>query len=232
MVARQPIFWADTSVAAVVAPAPAGPENQPVAVHSLDELAEGFGDIPGSPLHRAVGDFLRNGGQVALALRAQDGATALAALEQGPSFQLLVVDPTLLDGWYAEAHALSERRRAFLVADALPGGLLPPGLGANAAVYHPALVDDDGAEHPAAASVAGVYARTDAVRGVWKGPAGTTAQLVGAVDVVQRLSEREMVELGSRQVNAVRPMPTALWSCGEHAPRRPTRSGSTSRCGG
>jgi len=206
-VARQPIFWADTSVAAVAAPAPSGPEHQPVRVHSVAELAEEFGDVADSPLGRAVADLLGNGGKVVLALRAEDGAAALAALEQAPSFQLLVVDPALLDGRHAEAHALCERRRAFLVADALPGGAMPAGLGANAAVYHPPLLGADGTEHPAAPSVAGVYARTDAARGVWKHPAGSAAQVVGAVDVAQRLTEREMAALGTRQVNALRPMP-------------------------
>ncbi len=212
--ARQPIFWADTSVAAVVAPAPSGPEHQPVRVHSLADLVDAFGAVEESPLGRSVGDFLLNGGQVVLAVRAEDGAAALAALEEGPSFQLLVVDPAVLEGRYADAHTLCERRRAFLVADALPGGVLPPGLGANAAVYHPRLVGQDGLERPAAPSVAGVYARTDASRGVWKGPAGTTAQLLGGVRVAQQLTERQMVALGARQVNALRPMPdgsTVVW---------------------
>jgi uncharacterized protein len=205
--ARQPIFWADTSVAAIVGAAPTGPENQPVRVHSLAELTDAFGDVTGSPLGRAVGDFLLNGGQVVLAVRAEDAASALAALEEGPSFQLLVVDPSLLEERYAEAHALCERRRAFLVTDALAGGAMPPGLGASAAVYFPAVVGSDGAEHPAAASVAGVYARTDAARGVWRHPAGSAAQLVGTAGVAQRLTEREMAALSTRQVNALRPMP-------------------------
>ena len=204
---HEPIFWADTSVTAVVAPAPEGPQNQPVRVHSLTELVAAFGDIGGSPLATAVTDFLVNGGQVALAVRSDDGAAALAALDEGPSFQLLVIDHQLLDGRYAEAHALCERRHAFLVTDALPDGTVPPGLGANAAVYHPTLLGTDGATHPAGPAVAGVYARTDAARGVWRAPAGMTAQVVGAADVSRALTTRELSILNTRRVNGLRLMP-------------------------
>lgn len=202
------LFWADTATTAIVAPAPAGPERVAVPVHSVADLAATYGDIAGSPLALAVGDFLANGGQMALAMRSDDGPAAWAALEEAPAFQLLVADPALLAGdGFAAAHALCERRRAVLVADALPDGTMPPGLGANAAVYHPHLVDAEGVSHPAAAAVAGVYARMDGSRGVWKAPAGMSAQVLGAADVAHRLSERELATLNAAHVNGLRVMP-------------------------
>lgn len=52
----------------------------------------------------------------------------------------------------------------------------------NAAVYWPQIEAADGAggsaEFGAAGAVAGLYARVDAARGVWKAPAGTEARLV------------------------------------------------------
>jgi phage tail sheath protein FI len=58
---------------------------------------------------------------------------------------------------------------------------------------------------PPVGHILGVYARTDATRGIWKAPAGDQANLLGALDVEYRLSDTEhtnLVKQGS--VNGIR----------------------------
>jgi phage tail sheath protein FI len=52
--------------------------------------------------------------------------------------------------------------------------------------------------------VAGLYARTDATRGVWKAPAGTDASLTGVSGVVVLLNDRENGVLNPHAVNCIR----------------------------
>jgi phage tail sheath protein FI len=56
-------------------------------------------------------------------------------------------------------------------------------------------------------AVAGVMARTDGQRGVWKAPAGIEATLIGAVDVSVPLTDEENGELNPLGVNCLRSMP-------------------------
>jgi len=126
-------------------------------------------------------------------------------------FQLLVVDPDLVRQYAAgEIDALCEERRAFLVADATEDGTVPDGLlgvGArNAAAYFPALCEDDGSVRPVAPAVAGVYARNDLRRGVWRLVGGSTAVLAPGSKVAVQLSERDLERLAARNVNALRTM--------------------------
>ena len=61
---------------------------------------------------------------------------------------------------------------------------------------------------PPTGHVLGVYARTEATRGIHKAPAGDGAQLLGALDIEYRLSDAELtdlVKLGS--VNGIRAIP-------------------------
>jgi phage tail sheath protein FI len=82
----------------------------------------------------------------------------------------------------------------------------------NAAAYFPRLrIADPLNENrlrpmPASGTVAGVYARTDATRGVWKAPAGTEASLRGAaVDV--KLTDDQNGSLNPFGLNALRTFP-------------------------
>ena len=100
----------------------------------------------------------------------------------------------------------AERRRAFALID-------PPGMevaevnayvealaqsgSANAAVYFPPFEGGD----PPSGAVAGVYARVDRERGVWKAPAGEEAVLRGEVALAVDLTgdERFEAELSRRE---------------------------------
>lgn len=203
-----PIVALDSSVTAIVGTASQGRAG-PVALTSLAELEAEYGAADGSVLGRATSEYLANGGREALVARAVDpdgAAGALQRLESGPPFQLLVVDVPGEDVQDA-AYALCERVGAFLVLDAPADGAVPAGLGADAGVYHPRLEDAAGNERPCAPSVAGVIARIDLARGVWKAPAGLSANVVGAAALTRDLDDRDLAELAGRHVNCLRTMP-------------------------
>ncbi|MEU9449255.1 phage tail sheath subtilisin-like domain-containing protein [Streptomyces sp. NPDC048277] len=60
---------------------------------------------------------------------------------------------------------------------------------------------------PPSGAVAGVVARTDSERGVWKAPAGTEAQLVGVHSLTVDLTDRETGLLNPLGVNCLRTFP-------------------------
>jgi phage tail sheath protein FI len=62
---------------------------------------------------------------------------------------------------------------------------------------------------PPAAFVAGLFARTDGRRGVWKAPAGTDATLALTVDLDYQLNDLHSDELNPVGINALRTMPGA-----------------------
>jgi len=70
------------------------------------------------------------------------------------------------------------------------------------------------AEFPPCGYVAGIYARTDASRGVWKAPAGTEASLVGVLGPKHLLTDDENGVLNPKAINCIRALPiygTVLW---------------------
>ncbi len=90
----------------------------------------------------------------------------------------------------------------------------------NAAFYYPWLMAADSNQSgsirpfPPGGSVAGVYARTDASRGVWKAPAGTDASLSGVVGVAKPMTDAENGLLNPLAVNCIRNFPvygTIVW---------------------
>jgi hypothetical protein len=90
----------------------------------------------------------------------------------------------------------------------------------HAAIFFPRLLEADplqdnnvGTFVPCGA-VAGIFARTDAQRGVWKAPAGQDASVVGIADLSVRLTDSENGELNPLGVNCIRQFPIigpVLW---------------------
>ncbi|HSU13648.1 phage tail sheath family protein [Longimicrobium sp.] len=139
---------------------------------------------------------------------------AAANLEQDSHFAVL-----------ADAEAYCLEKRAFLIAD-IPEEVATPGDMAdfltalegdglrsrNAAVYFPRLTIADRLKEDrprnvgASGTMAGIYARTDATRGVWKAPAGTEATLNGA-SLVTRITDGDNGGLNPLGVNALRSFP-------------------------
>jgi hypothetical protein len=58
-------------------------------------------------------------------------------------------------------------------------------------------------------AVAGVFARTDTQRGVWKAPAGLDASLVGVPQLTVSLTDSENGELNPLGINCLRAMPAS-----------------------
>lgn len=130
-----------------------------------------------------------------------------------------LTDPTAI----ADLQTRARERRAFLVADSDPdaivGDVIPldnaiTGADArNSALFFPWVRAADPLRanavraFPPSGYVAGVMARTDATRGVWKAPAGTEASLNGALGLTITMSDAENGQLNPRGVNCLRTMP-------------------------
>jgi len=160
-----------------------------------------------------------------------DVAAAAARLDLADTVNLVQVSPYADDGTsvptnaYEEVLPFCERLRAMLLVD-------PPdawvdyedaadmtGMTAlqspNVIMVHPRVraVDPlkDGLvrEFPPSGFIAGVMARTDATRGVWKAPAGLEATLRGVSELVEPLTEDRIGALNERGVNALATRPVA-----------------------
>ncbi|MCA0374224.1 MAG: phage tail sheath subtilisin-like domain-containing protein [Gemmatimonadetes bacterium] len=161
-------------------------------------------------------------------------------LTQADHFDLLCIPPVLgAEGdvqrstWDAAAQFAVTRRALLLVdapatwgavADVTPAAvaqvITPGDACANAALYVPRIVAADplqgNARRTCAAcgAVAGVFARTDLQRGVWKAPAGLDARLMSALDVAWPIDDAAQAMLNPRGFNALRVLPRvgpAVW---------------------
>ena len=61
--------------------------------------------------------------------------------------------------------------------------------------------------------VAGIMAKTDAQRGVWKAPAGIDAVMTGVPDLSVRLTDEENGDLNPQGVNCLRIMSARRQDC-------------------
>jgi phage tail sheath protein FI len=147
-------------------------------------------------------------------------------------FNLLVVPGVTDSSVLATGSAFCERKRSFLIMDPPPadsadgsdpqyplkiedvveGGAIPKS--SNSALYFPYLASNDPltglpVETPPSGAVAGVFARTDQNRGVWKAPAGLETTLHNVTDVVERgrMTDQRQGVLNLRGVNCVRNFP-------------------------
>jgi phage tail sheath protein FI len=84
----------------------------------------------------------------------------------------------------------------------------------NAVIYFPRIKAFDTAEQPTrlrefvpCGVVAGVIARTDSDRGIWKAPAGIEANLIGVEDFTVHLTDEENGELNPQAINCLRFFP-------------------------
>ena len=66
---------------------------------------------------------------------------------------------------------------------------------------------------PPSGMIAGLFARTDNSRGVWKAPAGTEATVLGAVGVAAQVSDQDQDTLNPIGVNCIRQFPASGIVC-------------------
>jgi phage tail sheath protein FI len=159
------------------------------------------------------------------------GTGGVFLLDRVDLFNLLCV-PGLTDAAaWSNLQKFCRDRRAFLIADCAqtdslttlqngPNAQLTGDNAINAALYFPWVLAPDPlqqnrpAEYPPCGFVAGLFARTDSNRGVWKAPAGTEASLVGVLGAKTMLTNDENGVLNPKAVNCIRNLPvygTVLW---------------------
>ncbi|MEU5925729.1 MULTISPECIES: phage tail sheath family protein [Streptomyces] len=121
------------------------------------------------------------------------------------------------------ADRLCRERRIFLLVDAPSAwgsvdaaragiGAFEPVRSDHAALYFPQLRLTDPLTgrlraFPPSGALAGVIARTDGERGVWKAPAGTEARLAGVYSLAVQLTDRENGLLNPLGINCLRTFP-------------------------
>ena len=158
------------------------------------------------------------------------------ALEKAGLFNLLCIPPFTLDNMgdvgaqtRAAAAAYCQERRAVYIADPLfdwdeASDLTDPATGldgatwglsrnANTAVYFPRVLQPNPLQEGRLSSfapcgvIAGIIARTDATRGVWKAPAGLDATLRGVSALSAKLTDGDSGTLNPLAVNCLRSFP-------------------------
>jgi phage tail sheath protein FI len=189
------------------------PTSRPAVTGDGDPAKFAGGD-DGGPLEEA--DYLP---------LADSASPGINALLQADLFNLLCIPPPtpesdVTDQVWRAAKSLCFRQRAFLIVD-------PPRISdltsvqsvatamagqdaRNAALYFPRIRVSDplrgGAigEFAACGAIAGVYARTDGSRGVWKAPAGVDAALSGVAGLASTLTDDENGLLNPKGINVLR----------------------------
>jgi phage tail sheath protein FI len=167
---------------------------------------------------------------------ALDGETiknGMYALEDVDLFNLLCIpayseDDSRDNQIYSDALTFCNAKRAILLVDPPAGNKSWKSskearekfseyitLDKNGAIFFPRIIAPDPLEEyrlkefDPCGAVAGVIARTDAQRGVWKAPAGIEAALSGVPDLAVRLTNQENGELNPKGINCLRILPDA-----------------------
>src|SRR5574337_190444 len=164
--------------------------------------------------------------------------TGIFALEKADLFNLLCIPPDsrggdTSNGVYQAAMAYCKNRRAMLIVDPpaawgaikeMAAATARDGLSAlgltgdaarNAALYFPRVIEADPKREAQfdifvpCGIVAGVMARTDVQRGVWKAPAGLDAALNGVQGLQANLTNDENGMLNPLGINCLRAFPIA-----------------------
>src|SRR5829696_6384726 len=161
--------------------------------------------------------------------------TGIYALDNIDHFNMLCIPPYNKDeatkkdkdiptGVYDKALDYCKERHAMLIVDspsswdnkeAARTGIDKLPRSKDAAIFFPHIKAPDPLQHnrlrdfvPCGA-VAGVIARIDSQRGVWKAPAGIEANLIGVSDLDVRLTDAENGELNQLGINCLRILPAA-----------------------
>ena len=162
--------------------------------------------------------------------------TGLYALEDVDLFNILTLPqvPLMADvdmrAVYAEAEAYAEERRSMIIIDIAPDVIRLEQMQSwladneslrhrNGAVYYPRTNVPDPLNRnrprsiPASGTIAGLWARTDTQRGVWKAPAGTDARLRNVESLAYRLTDQQNGALNPLGINCLRTFPVYANIC-------------------
>ena len=154
----------------------------------------------------------------------RDVKTGVFALEDVDLFNILCIPNVSIFDVLSAALAYCDERRAFLIIDmdttvdsldkAKQWLNTHSGLrNNNSATYFPRLIASDPLQNfrlrafAPSGALAGLYARTDTERGVWKAPAGTEAVLRGVQGLSYKLTDPENGVLNPLGLNCLRTFP-------------------------
>ena len=159
----------------------------------------------------------------------QDEKTGIYALEKTDIFNLLCIPPCKRDGEvgvdvWNKAQDYCRKRRAFLIidppnswkkkSDAVSGADgLRGGYPDHSALFFPRvrmadpLKENRLEEFVPCGVVAGIFARTDAKRGIWKAPAGIDTPMAGVQELTVKLTNEENGDLNPLGINCLRNFP-------------------------
>ena len=167
------------------------------------------------------------------ALLPASGTGGVHHLEHVDLFNLLCVPGETTPATLSTLENFCRAHRAFLIADCSPtdtvnslqtaqgpNSSMTGADGINGAFYFPWIHAPDPLNQggtgpfPPCGFVAGIYASTDASRGVWKAPAGTQASLSGVIGTAISLNDPQNGVLNPLAVNCIRTFPvygTVVW---------------------
>jgi hypothetical protein len=150
--------------------------------------------------------------------------------------------PSIRSTLWGAASSFCEKKRAFLIADIEPAQQTPDGVlqalqdlrtgvvRDHAAVSWPQVTIASNGNRKnidPSGSIAGVMARIDGTRGVWKAPAGLEAGVRGVLGVAVPLSDEQNGLINPEAVNAVRAFPDGVVSWGARTMDGFDNSGNT-----
>ena len=157
------------------------------------------------------------------ALNASGSGTGVHLLDTVPIFNLLCVPGENDQATIQALQKYCRDERAFYIVDCSQGDNFtslktgPPGItgddAINSAFYFPWVNAPDPLQQgrlrpfPPCGFVAGLYAATDATRGVWKAPAGIDASLTGEAGLTTLLTDLQNGTLNINAVNCLRNFP-------------------------
>jgi phage tail sheath protein FI len=237
------IGGASTAITAFIDYFSTGPTTKPTSIESFLEFEQTFGGLNStSEASYQIQQFFNAGGNNAIVLNLPT-PTSASALESALAsldvpFNLLCI-PATANLPAADMHAvmlvaqrLCATRNAFYIADIPPSTVISTpsameswfansGLSASddAAVYYPRLNVPDPLHQNApreigySGTVAGIYARIDNTRGVWRAPAGGEA-IIPSASPIFALDDATTGQLNSLAINPIRKLPTigtVLW---------------------
>jgi phage tail sheath protein FI len=197
----------------------------------VDNAKQAMAEAVSDGMHLKAPDFLPANGETE--------KKGVYALEQADLFNLLCIPPYKTSDSVsfdvditvvAAATAYCEKRRAMYLIDSpadwnskekakstftATSDDFPGVRSKNAAIYFPRLKQPNSLrenrieEFAPCGAVAGIFARTDTQRGVWKAPAGLEAALVGVPQLEVNLTDAENGELNPLGINCLRAFPVA-----------------------
>ena len=223
-----------TAITLFIGAVTGGPRDVAVKVTSRAEYVASF--AASDDLAQSVAHYFDNGGAIAWIVAptlpagagpgdaAFHAALATSFADGGPvdtidRFDLLCVPGESDPATQATLQAQCAARHAFYIADcardataaSLSAGPDPVLLGHNAsssAIYAPWVVPAGGSTPcPPSGFVAGVYARIDTSRGVWRAPAGSEATLIGASALALKIDARLADTMNAANIDGLRVLP-------------------------